>query len=120
LPDLAKTRQSPQAVDPKRAKRKRASEPALFHVNFLLPVGLADLMGRRYGGLNGASTGILQQLPCDKDEKKPRLFKGAASLTGRKSLPGGQKRARQEQTGTEGLKMYFDCKPPVGASVNSG
>jgi hypothetical protein len=43
----------------------------------LLPVGLADFIGRRYGGFAKASTGILSASAVEKDEKKSRTFSTA-------------------------------------------
>lgn len=52
--------------------------------------------------------------------KKPRLFKGAASHTGRKCTASTAKaRGLQVQTGTKGLTMYFQGESWDGAAGQS-
>jgi hypothetical protein len=88
-------------------KRKRASHLALFHCIFLLPVGLADLMGRRYGGLEDSSTGIFHGFVTEKHEKKPRHFTGADSLTGRVTRHGAECGPGQDQDWQEWVNNVF-------------
>jgi hypothetical protein len=76
-------------------------------------------MRGRYGGFTKSSTKNRVMLAG----KKGRTLMGAASLTGRESNRAATvSRARQDQDGRKGLKMYFagmGMKTPTGRQGNA-
>lgn len=81
-----------KAAQTKALKRKKGQRTDPFSLIFMLPVGLADVIAQTLLRFAGGVNSNLGDCTGNKNVKKPRLFKGAASLTGRKSHAGANPR----------------------------